>query len=107
MHHTSMWLQALATRAHSQTMLNVLQPVLPGLIGGSADLAPSNLTIMKVGILANHAPVRRQHRYRFAYCACSGSSCSGTPTSMQLTVLASGAGHRRLPEPKQRHWRLC
>jgi transketolase len=39
--------KALATRAHSQTMLNVLQPVLPGLIGGSADLAPSNLTIMK------------------------------------------------------------
>lgn len=29
-------------------MLNVLQPTLPGLIGGSADLAPSNLTIMKV-----------------------------------------------------------
>jgi transketolase len=43
--------QALATRAHSQTMLNVLQPVLPGLIGGSADLAPSNLTIMKVSTL--------------------------------------------------------
>lgn len=40
--------QALATRAHSQSMLNVLEPVLPGLIGGSADLAPSNLTIMKV-----------------------------------------------------------
>jgi transketolase len=39
--------KALATRAHSQTMLNVLQPTLPGLIGGSADLAPSNLTIMK------------------------------------------------------------
>lgn len=39
--------KSLATRVHSQTMLNVLQPVLPGLIGGSADLAPSNLTIMK------------------------------------------------------------
>jgi transketolase len=51
-------LQALATRAHSQTMLNVLQPVLPGLIGGSADLAPSNLTIMKVCISASHAPLQ-------------------------------------------------
>lgn len=37
-----------ATRVHSQTMLNALAPVLPGLIGGSADLAPSNLTLMKM-----------------------------------------------------------
>jgi transketolase len=29
-------------------MLNALAPVLPGLIGGSADLAPSNLTLMKM-----------------------------------------------------------
>ncbi|EFJ45315.1 hypothetical protein VOLCADRAFT_75893 [Volvox carteri f. nagariensis] len=38
----------LATRQHSQTMINALAPVLPGLIGGSADLAPSNLTLMKI-----------------------------------------------------------
>jgi transketolase len=38
----------LATRLHSQTMLNALAPVLPGLIGGSADLAPSNMTLMKM-----------------------------------------------------------
>lgn len=38
----------MATRQHSQTMLNSLAPVLPGLIGGSADLAPSNLTLMKM-----------------------------------------------------------
>eukprot|EP00958_Prasinococcus_capsulatus_P026985 scaffold5127_cov416-Prasinococcus_capsulatus_cf.AAC.3 len=37
-----------ASRIHSQTMLNVLAPVLPGLIGGSADLAPSNMTLMKM-----------------------------------------------------------
>jgi len=37
----------LATRQHSQTMLNALFPALPGLIGGSADLAPSNLTLLK------------------------------------------------------------
>eukprot|EP01025_Chloroclados_australasicus_P009002 TRINITY_DN133_c0_g1_i1.p1 TRINITY_DN133_c0_g1~~TRINITY_DN133_c0_g1_i1.p1 ORF type:complete len:775 (-),score=100.17 TRINITY_DN133_c0_g1_i1:323-2446(-) len=40
--------KGVATRAHSQTMLNALAPVLPGLIGGSADLAPSNLTLMKM-----------------------------------------------------------
>jgi transketolase len=38
----------MATRQHSQTMLNALAPVLPGLIGGSADLASSNLTLMKM-----------------------------------------------------------
>jgi transketolase len=40
--------KALATRQHSQTMLNALAPVIPGLIGGSADLASSNLTLMKM-----------------------------------------------------------
>lgn len=39
---------AMATRKHSYTVLNALAPVLPELIGGSADLAPSNLTLMKV-----------------------------------------------------------
>jgi transketolase len=38
----------VATRVHSNTMINVLAPVLPGFIGGSADLAPSNLTLMKM-----------------------------------------------------------
>eukprot|EP00798_Chlamydomonas_sp_ICE-L_P015016 gene15016-21086_t len=38
----------LATRQNSQSMLNILAPELPGLIGGSADLAPSNLTLMKM-----------------------------------------------------------
>jgi transketolase len=38
----------MATRQYSQTMLNKLAPALPGLIGGSADLAPSNLTLMKM-----------------------------------------------------------
>merc|ERR1712054_157434 len=37
-----------ATRNHSQTMLNALATVVPGLIGGSADLAPSNMTLMKM-----------------------------------------------------------
>mmetsp|Transcript_9949 Transcript_9949/g.17916 ORF Transcript_9949/g.17916 Transcript_9949/m.17916 type:complete len:729 (-) Transcript_9949:45-2231(-) len=38
---------SMATRQLSQIMLNALAPVVPGLIGGSADLASSNLTIMK------------------------------------------------------------
>lgn len=37
----------LATRQISQIMLNALAPVCPNFIGGSADLAGSNLTIMK------------------------------------------------------------
>ena len=40
--------KGIATRLHSQTMLNALAPVVPGLIGGSADLAPSNMTLMKM-----------------------------------------------------------
>ncbi len=40
--------KGLATRQHSATMLNALAPKLPGLIGGSADLAPSNLTLVKM-----------------------------------------------------------
>eukprot|EP00891_Asterochloris_glomerata_P002735 jgi/Astpho2/2735/Aster-00916 len=38
----------LATRLHSQTMLNKLAPIIPGFWGGSADLAPSNMTLMKM-----------------------------------------------------------
>lgn len=37
----------LATRKLSEMMINALAPVLPGFVGGSADLAGSNLTIMK------------------------------------------------------------
>jgi transketolase len=38
---------AMATRAASGKVLNALAGVLPALIGGSADLAPSNNTIIK------------------------------------------------------------
>ncbi len=38
---------ALATRTSSQAVLNALAPVIPELIGGSADLTPSNGTIIK------------------------------------------------------------
>jgi transketolase len=36
-----------ATRSHSGTCLNALAKIVPGLIGGSADLAPSNKTLLK------------------------------------------------------------
>jgi transketolase len=38
---------AVASRKHSEKCLNALAPVLPGLIGGSADLTHSNLTELK------------------------------------------------------------
>ncbi len=39
---------ALPTRKHSEKCLNLLAPVLPELIGGSADLTHSNLTELKI-----------------------------------------------------------
>jgi transketolase len=39
--------KALPTRKHSETCLNKLAPILPELIGGSADLTHSNLTELK------------------------------------------------------------
>jgi transketolase len=47
----------IATRKASQEALNIMGPILPELLGGSADLAGSNLTIWKgsVGVAANNA----------------------------------------------------
>jgi len=39
--------KGLATRVASGTVLNAVAPALPNLIGGSADLAPSNKTFLK------------------------------------------------------------
>lgn len=39
--------KGLATRINSQKCINALAPVLPGFMGGSADLAPSNMTLME------------------------------------------------------------
>ena len=41
--------EAKATRNHGATMINILNEYLPGLFGGSADLAGSNLTTIKDG----------------------------------------------------------
>jgi len=40
--------KGIATRKHSQATLNAIAPVVPELIGGSADLTHSNLTEIKV-----------------------------------------------------------
>jgi len=56
--------KAVASRIHSQTCLNALAPVLPGLIGGSADLAPSNMTLMKMfGDFQKDTPAERNVRF--------------------------------------------
>ncbi|MDX9866863.1 MAG: transketolase [Kiritimatiellia bacterium] len=39
--------KAVATRSASGAVLNALAPLLPQLVGGSADLAPSNMTWLK------------------------------------------------------------
>lgn len=41
--------EAKATRAYSGEVINALAPVIPQLFGGSADLAPSNNTMIKDG----------------------------------------------------------
>lgn len=54
----------VATRIHSQTMLNALGSAIPGFVGGSADLAPSNMTLMKqFGDFQKDTPAERNIRY--------------------------------------------
>eukprot|EP00177_Eucheuma_denticulatum_P006806 GFKZ01012376.1.p1 GENE.GFKZ01012376.1~~GFKZ01012376.1.p1 ORF type:complete len:721 (+),score=117.01 GFKZ01012376.1:366-2528(+) len=53
-----------ATRQLSQIMLNAIAPVLPSFLGGSADLAGSNLTIMKgYGDFQKASPEGRNLRF--------------------------------------------
>jgi len=56
--------KGVATRIHSQTMLNALGSAIPGFVGGSADLAPSNMTLMKqFGDFQKDTPAERNIRY--------------------------------------------
>eukprot|EP00887_Chlorella_sp_A99_P002496 scaffold6.g2496.t1 len=69
--------KGLATRLHSQTMLNALAPVLPGFLGGSADLAPSNMTLMKMfGDFQKGSPAERNLRFGVREHA-MGAICNG------------------------------
>ncbi|KAK3036047.1 hypothetical protein RJ639_030748 [Escallonia herrerae] len=53
-----------ATRNLSQACLNALAPVLPGLLGGSADLASSNMTLLKMfGDFQKNTPEERNVRF--------------------------------------------
>jgi transketolase len=54
-----------ATRQHSQAALSALAAARPGLLGGSADLAGSNLTLMKeFGELQRGSPEVRSNGKR-------------------------------------------
>ncbi|KAL0464645.1 UNVERIFIED_CONTAM: Transketolase, chloroplastic [Sesamum latifolium] len=53
-----------ATRNLSQANLNALAKVLPGLLGGSADLASSNMTLLKMfGDFQKNTPEERNVRF--------------------------------------------
>ncbi|KAG6665554.1 hypothetical protein CIPAW_02G169100 [Carya illinoinensis] len=53
-----------ATRNLSQQCLNALAKVLPGLLGGSADLASSNMTLLKMfGDFQKNTPEERNVRF--------------------------------------------
>ncbi|KAI5082894.1 hypothetical protein GOP47_0002637 [Adiantum capillus-veneris] len=53
-----------ATRNLSQACLNALVKVLPGLLGGSADLASSNMTLLKMfGDFQKNTPAERNLRF--------------------------------------------
>jgi transketolase len=54
----------LASRLHSQAVINALAPTLSGIVGGSADLAPSNMTLMKMfGDFQKDTPAERNLRF--------------------------------------------
>lgn len=66
-----------ATRNLSQRCLNALARTLPGLIGGSADLASSNMTLMKMfGDFQKSTPAERNVRFGVREHA-MGAICNG------------------------------
>lgn len=66
-----------ATRILSQIVLNALARVLPGLVGGSADLASSNMTLMKMfGDFQKATPEERNLRFGVREHA-MGAICNG------------------------------
>jgi transketolase len=65
--------ETLATRKASQNVLEVLKPVLPELLGGSADLTGSNLTMVKASKPVSPDAVSGNHIFygvrEFGMCA--------------------------------------
>jgi transketolase len=56
-------LPEVASRKASQQAIEAFAPLLPELIGGSADLAGSNLTLWKGSVDINHDPARGNYVY--------------------------------------------
>jgi transketolase len=65
--------ETIATRKASQNMLEVLKPALPELVGGSADLTGSNLTMVKASRAISPDSVSGNHVFygvrEFGMCA--------------------------------------
>lgn len=56
--------KAVATRSRSEEVINALAPKIQELVGGSADLTPSNLTLMKCsGDFQKNTPIGRYIRF--------------------------------------------
>jgi transketolase len=56
--------KAMATRKFSELALNALAPVLPEIVGGSADLTPSTLTQLQCsGDFQKDTPAGRYFRW--------------------------------------------
>ena len=91
--------QGDATRNHSQKMLNALASVVPGFLGGSADLAPSNMTLMKAfGDFQKDSKTGDKDRIggyaernlRFGVREhAMGAICNGAPSARRLILPAS------------------
>jgi transketolase len=63
--------EKIATRKASQNAINGFGPMLPELLGGSADLAGSNLTLWK----GARASARAMPRATTSTTACASSAC--------------------------------
>ena len=71
----------IATRKASQNTLNAYGPMLPELLGGSADLAPSNLTIWKGSVSLKEDPAGNYIHYGVRELVCPLS-----PTASRTTA---------------------
>ena len=75
--------ETLATRKASQNVLEALEPALPELIGGSADLTGSNLTMVKGS--------QRRSRARAAATTCS-TACASSACAPIMNGIALHGG---------------
>jgi transketolase len=69
--------KAMATRGLSGMCLNAIAPRLPGLIGGSADLAPSNKTYIKISEYMSKTAMDQRNMYFGVREHAMGAICNG------------------------------